>query len=61
MQSRLSDHMQIWSNREESVKHSRNELDNTITLSETFRNEIDGGRSARLVPRFAYLGLPCIR
>ena len=35
------DRMQIWCNREESAKHSRNELDNTIALSEAFHNEID--------------------
>jgi len=35
------DRMQIWCNREEPAKSSRNESDNTITLSEAFHNEID--------------------
>ena len=34
------DRMQIWCNREEPAKSSRNESDNTITLSEAFHNEI---------------------
>ena len=35
------DRMHIWYNRDEPVKHTINEQENTVTLSEAFHNEID--------------------